>query len=143
MRELIDAMQDNYSKWQTREGIKNLPEYGGAQPSGATGRLTRAVDPASDRRRHPLARRRMRGQERRQPPRRIEVGDVLERDRALERDERIRRLGQLERVGVGAALDRPRQAIADQPDRARPPRRRQRQRGQRARRSRARATAPS
>jgi hypothetical protein len=20
-------MQDNYSKWQTREGIKNLPEY--------------------------------------------------------------------------------------------------------------------
>ena len=22
-------MQDNYSKWQTREGIKNLPEYGG------------------------------------------------------------------------------------------------------------------
>ena len=29
MRELIDAMQDNYSKWQTREGIKNLPEYGG------------------------------------------------------------------------------------------------------------------
>ena len=30
MRELIDAMQDNYSKWQTREGIKNLPEWGGA-----------------------------------------------------------------------------------------------------------------
>ena len=29
--ELIDAMQDNYSKWQTREGIKNLPEYGGGQ----------------------------------------------------------------------------------------------------------------
>ncbi|HEX4279282.1 MAG TPA: DUF3467 domain-containing protein [Solirubrobacteraceae bacterium] len=29
MRELIDAMEDNYSKWQTREGIKNLPEYGG------------------------------------------------------------------------------------------------------------------
>jgi hypothetical protein len=29
MRELIDAMQDNYSKWQTSEGIKNLPEYGG------------------------------------------------------------------------------------------------------------------
>jgi hypothetical protein len=26
MRELIDAMQDNYSKWATREGIKNLPE---------------------------------------------------------------------------------------------------------------------
>ena len=29
MRELIDAMEDNYSKWRTREGIKNLPEYGG------------------------------------------------------------------------------------------------------------------
>ena len=30
MRELIEAMQDNYSKWQTREGIKNLPEWGGS-----------------------------------------------------------------------------------------------------------------
>src|ERR1700683_5118883 len=29
MHELIDAMQDNYSKWQTPEGIKNLPEFGG------------------------------------------------------------------------------------------------------------------
>ena len=27
MRELIDALEDNYSKWSTREGIKNLPEY--------------------------------------------------------------------------------------------------------------------
>jgi Protein of unknown function (DUF3467) len=27
MRELIDAMHDNYSKWQTREGIRELPEY--------------------------------------------------------------------------------------------------------------------
>jgi Protein of unknown function (DUF3467) len=26
MAELIDAMTDNYSKWRTREGIKNLPE---------------------------------------------------------------------------------------------------------------------
>jgi hypothetical protein len=25
-RELIDAMEDNWSKWQTREGIKRLPE---------------------------------------------------------------------------------------------------------------------
>jgi Protein of unknown function (DUF3467) len=32
MRELIDAMRDNYSKWETREGIKNLPEYGGSPP---------------------------------------------------------------------------------------------------------------
>jgi hypothetical protein len=31
MRELIDAMEDNYSKWRTREGIKNLPEYGGGE----------------------------------------------------------------------------------------------------------------
>jgi uncharacterized protein DUF3467 len=27
MKELIDAMTDNYSKWRTREGIKNLPEF--------------------------------------------------------------------------------------------------------------------
>ena len=27
MRELIDAMQDNFSKWQTREGIRDLPEF--------------------------------------------------------------------------------------------------------------------
>ncbi len=32
IRELIDAMEDNYSKWQTREGIKNLPEFGAPQP---------------------------------------------------------------------------------------------------------------
>ena len=29
MRELIDAMEDNFSKWQTREGIRELPEFGG------------------------------------------------------------------------------------------------------------------
>jgi uncharacterized protein DUF3467 len=34
MRELIDAMEDNYSKWRTREGIKNLPEFGGGQSQG-------------------------------------------------------------------------------------------------------------
>ena len=33
MRELIDAMEDNWSKWQTKEGIKNLPEYGGGGSS--------------------------------------------------------------------------------------------------------------
>ena len=27
MRELIDAMEDNWSKWATKEGIKNLPEF--------------------------------------------------------------------------------------------------------------------
>ena len=26
MKELVDAMQDSYAKWQTREGIRNLPE---------------------------------------------------------------------------------------------------------------------
>ncbi len=26
VRELIDALEDNWSKWVTREGIKNLPE---------------------------------------------------------------------------------------------------------------------
>lgn len=26
MRELISALEDNYSKWQTSENIKNLPE---------------------------------------------------------------------------------------------------------------------
>jgi hypothetical protein len=34
MRELIDAMDDNFSKWQTREGIRDLPEFGpGEGPS--------------------------------------------------------------------------------------------------------------
>ncbi|GAC1548398.1 MAG: hypothetical protein NVS3B10_11990 [Polyangiales bacterium] len=28
MRELLDAMNDNYAKWQTREGIRDLPEFG-------------------------------------------------------------------------------------------------------------------
>ena len=26
MRELLDAMQDSWSKWSSREGIRNLPE---------------------------------------------------------------------------------------------------------------------
>ena len=29
MRELVDAMQDSLSKWQTSEGIRNLPEAPG------------------------------------------------------------------------------------------------------------------
>jgi hypothetical protein len=28
MRELIDAMEDNWSKWRTKENIKSLPEVG-------------------------------------------------------------------------------------------------------------------
>jgi hypothetical protein len=31
MRELLDAMTDSWSKWTTREGIRNLPE----QPPGS------------------------------------------------------------------------------------------------------------
>lgn len=30
VQELIEALKDNYSKWSTREGIKNLPEYRGS-----------------------------------------------------------------------------------------------------------------
>jgi hypothetical protein len=32
MRELIDAMEDNWSKWQTKEGIKNRPEFRRREP---------------------------------------------------------------------------------------------------------------
>ena len=32
MRELIDAMEDNWSKWQTKEGIKSLPEVQPRRP---------------------------------------------------------------------------------------------------------------
>jgi uncharacterized protein DUF3467 len=35
MRELIEAMEDNYSKWRTREGIKNLPEFGSEGSAGS------------------------------------------------------------------------------------------------------------
>jgi len=34
MRELLDAMEDSWSKWSSREGIRNLPEtYGPRDPS--------------------------------------------------------------------------------------------------------------
>ena len=36
MRELIDAMEDNFSKWRTREGIRDLPEFGDQAPPPAT-----------------------------------------------------------------------------------------------------------
>ncbi|MGD1051790.1 MAG: DUF3467 domain-containing protein [Solirubrobacteraceae bacterium] len=29
MKELMGALEDNYSRWQAREGIKNLPEFEG------------------------------------------------------------------------------------------------------------------
>jgi hypothetical protein len=31
MRELIDAMEDNYAKWQARENIRDLPEFPGEE----------------------------------------------------------------------------------------------------------------
>src|SRR5437762_7192281 len=37
MAELIAAMTDNYSKWRTREGIKNLPEVAGGDQDGDDG----------------------------------------------------------------------------------------------------------
>jgi len=45
MRELIDAMEDNYSKWRTREGIKSLPEYGAPpdEPRSCTPRPPRSA----------------------------------------------------------------------------------------------------
>src|SRR3954451_22151568 len=53
MRELIDAMADNYSRWQTREGLRDLPEAGGGirLPAGS-GRRHRGRP--VDRRRRPL-----------------------------------------------------------------------------------------
>jgi hypothetical protein len=39
MRDLLDAMADDYERWQTREGIRDLPETSGDQPQagGASG----------------------------------------------------------------------------------------------------------
>jgi hypothetical protein len=40
MRELIDAMQDNFDKWQTREGIRDLPEFGEGPGGGGAAEST-------------------------------------------------------------------------------------------------------
>ena len=40
MRELIDAMEDNFAKWKTREGIRDLPEFGGESPGPGGGAST-------------------------------------------------------------------------------------------------------
>jgi hypothetical protein len=54
MRELIDAMEDNYSKWSTREGIRELPEFGPAgegaeeSPEDASGDGSDETGPAAD-----------------------------------------------------------------------------------------------
>ena len=153
MRELIDAMQDNYSKWQTREGIKNLPEFGG----GGRG-ARRAAEAVRRVQLRPvvLPARNADGQRRsappsagawraaREPARRVEVGDVLQRDRALEarRTPRARRRARA-RTRRRGARSRARGGCRSTPMRRRDRRRRQRQRRQRGRRSRARARAPS
>ena len=31
MKELMTALEDNYSRWQAREGIKSLPEFEGSE----------------------------------------------------------------------------------------------------------------
>ena len=36
VRELMDALQDAWSKWETRQGIKNLPEYSSDDESFGT-----------------------------------------------------------------------------------------------------------
>ena len=36
LRELADALDDSWSKYRTREGIKNLPEFGGGGPPPPT-----------------------------------------------------------------------------------------------------------
>ena len=51
VRELIDALEDNYSKWSTREGIKNLPEYRGGGPD-ERGRAEPQLDLLEARRAH-------------------------------------------------------------------------------------------
>ena len=79
MRELIDAMQDNYSKWQTREGIKNLPEFeAGESERRLKGRALRpAVFGVAEGRTDAFGGRGVRRHQARQPARRIEIGDVL------------------------------------------------------------------
>ena len=45
MGELIEAMQDNYAKWRTREGIKNLPETGERGGPGGPPQPGSSTDP--------------------------------------------------------------------------------------------------
>src|ERR1022692_4063067 len=51
MRELIDAMQDNYSKWKTREDIKSLSEYDGTSDEPSEPAENPGTRPAKTRRR--------------------------------------------------------------------------------------------
>ena len=102
MRELIDAMEDNWSKWQTREGIKRLPEIRDRPDYSRSQRLA-----------DPLHRRGVGAEQHGLPARRVRVADVLQRDPALEAHHRVRLAGHLQRERVGAALDRARELIGD------------------------------
>ena len=86
MRELIDAMQDNYSKWETREGIKNLPEFGGSDEPTEDPERRRPLRAAAYATAAPI-RSSVGGcvaSTELHPARRLDVGHVLERDRPLE-----------------------------------------------------------
>ena len=52
MRELIDAMADNYSRWETREGIRDLPEARRAEPAAHRRRVEEAGTSSRRRLRH-------------------------------------------------------------------------------------------
>ena len=49
MRELIDAMEDNFSKWQTREGIRDLPELDGEDEKSESWHAGSGARPITDR----------------------------------------------------------------------------------------------
>ena len=66
----------------------------------------------------------------------IGVGHVREREPALQLDELARLAGELERVGVGPALDRPRELVRDDGQAERDQGQRERERGQRPGRAR-------
>ena len=90
LRELIDAMNDSWSKWSTREGIRNLPE----QPS-KTSELFGHRDPLA-------AESGVCRSQSRQPRRRVRVGEARGHEALLERDGAVRILR-----GLRARASRP------------------------------------
>ncbi len=104
MRELIDAMEDNWSKWRTREGIKRLPgDRGDLLETPAPGRSAPSCPGGSRARR--CSQRGGAGSP--------TFCSVIRRSK---RDERVGLAGQLERERVGAPLDRPRELVGDDAD---------------------------
>ena len=100
MRELIDAMEDNFSKWQTREGIKNLPEF----DDGAGGR--RELAPELHPEAQPLLRGRVGSEQLPASSPGVRVAQVAQRQVLLQLDERLGVPCGLERERVRARLDR-------------------------------------